>query len=645
MKDYFVNKKGTFTNINVADLDGYDPNDVNAPDSVWSTEKIDKLIKEYQDGTIELNKIKNSPFLSNNIEHRKPRLSYMYTKHEMDELKRCAIDPVYFADTYCKLFTDKGYIDVKLRDYQQGVLEGLYKHNKCILMASRQVGKTTTSAMFILWYVLFNKDKNVLMLGDISDTTKEIIDKVKNIMDNLPFFMKRGILINNVMSMKFDNGCRIIGRSTTKKSAIGLSINLLYLDEFAHINSSFIDYFWKSVYPTVSGTPNSRIVITSTPNGMNKFHDIWINAIECKGEFHPMRVDWWQVKGRDEEWKQNAINELGSIEDFNQEYGLQFYKGDNLLLNSGDIKKLFKVKSEYQSRNIDSLILDKTYYKDTEKVKRVVDFSKNMTWHPKFLENTFTKKHGDLKFSDDKYIFTIDTAKGVGKDHHVLNIFKFTYLPKQFLISNRNNIKDENDIFSLVQIGKFRANDVNIETFSDIVCAITYNLFNHNNVRIALELNNQGILVRDRLERHNGYWNGLLLWSKPSESSPIYEPGTDLTSNKKKVEYCEKAQYLISIDRIVTTCSQTFQELSNFGTNEKRTVYRCQSGNDDLAMSVIHSSAFFDSPQYYEYCEEVFDTIKDKSYLKILQKDVIDYNSEILGNCEQFDLSMFYELN
>lgn len=489
---------------------------------------------------------------------------------------------------------------------------------------------TTTSAIYILWYAIFNKDKNILMLGDIADTTKEIIDKVKNIYENLPFFMKPGLLINNVMSMKFDNGCRIIGRSTTKKSAIGLSINFLYMDEFAHINASFIDYFYRSVYPTISGTPNSKIVITSTPNGQNKFYDIWINAMEGKGDFHPMRIDWWQVEGRNEEWKQLTIENLGSIEDFNQEYGLQFFKGDNLLLNSSDLKKIDSIKQGFVSRKVDALYMNKTYYANNEKKTREVDLSEFLTWNKKFLQTTFTDKHSDLRADNNYYLLTIDTAKGVGKDHHVLNVWKITNLPKSLLLLNRNNINDVLDIFSCVQVGKFRCNNINIETFSDVVCNLVYNFFDTEKITVVLELNNQGVLVRDKLENHGRYWSGLLIHSKPNENAEFFEPGIDLSSNKRKVEFCEKFQHLVSIDRVIPTCKQTIQELANFGANEARTVYRSQTGNDDLAMTCVHTNAFFDSPQYYEICNELFDNITDKSYLATLEKDVIQYNMQRL---------------
>lgn len=647
MINYFK-KGGTFTNIDVTKLDGFDKNNQGHEDIAWSTEKVNQVIKEYQDGFIELSRIKNSPFLQNDITFRKPRITFEYTREEMDELRKCAADPIYFADKFCKLKTGTGYESIKLRDYQQGLLEGFMKHRQVIVLASRQVGKTTTSAIFILWFVLFHKEKNVLMLGDILDTTKEIIDKVKQIMNNLPFFMKPGMLINNVQSMKLDNGCRIIGRSTTKKSAIGLSIDLLYMDEFAHISANFIDDFWRSTYPTISGTPGSRIIITSTPNGMNKFNTLWnsaIDAVEREGDsnFYPLRVDWWQVKGRDEEWKQKTIADLGSIEDFNQEYGLQFFKGDNLLLNSSDIKKLYNIKTKFVSRAIPCMNIDKTYFKKGEIHKVKTDFSQFLTWHPMFLKHNFTSDIDDLKKDDNYYVFGIDTSKGVGKDYHVCNIFKVAPMPLNRVLMNKNNIEEEIDVFSLIQIGMFRCNSINIETFSDVVNTIVFDLFNYENVRIGIELNNQGILVRDKLLKNANYWTGMIIFNKKNDDDLYYEPGTNLSSNKMKVKYCESFQQNVSIDKIITTSEITFAELSNFGSNEGRTIYRCQTGHDDIALSCIHANAFIGSPQYKEIGWDYWDKLERDSsfaeYRRIVQHDVIEENQERNGTGARFDLN------
>jgi hypothetical protein len=155
-----------------------------------------------------------------------------------------------------------------------------------------------------------------MILANIGDTSAELMDKIKTIMKKLPFFLKPGIEIYNVMTMKFDNGCRVMAKTTTKSSSIGFTVHFLYMDEFAHINPNFIGGFFKSVYPTIASSSISRIIITSTPNGQNKFYDIYTDALEGKNSFNPIRVDWWQVPGRDEEWKKREIrnNKLSFIE-------------------------------------------------------------------------------------------------------------------------------------------------------------------------------------------------------------------------------------------------------------------------------------------------------------------------------------------
>ncbi len=152
-----------------------------------------------------------------------------------------------------------------------------------------------TSSIILVWYLLFNHDKNAMILANVGDTAEELMDKIKSIIKGLPFFLKPGMLVNNVMSMRFDNGCRILAKTTTKTSGIGFTIHFLYMDEFAHINANFIEAFFRSTYPTVSSSKVSRIIITSTPNGMNKFYELYQGALKGENSFNPIRDDWWQV--------------------------------------------------------------------------------------------------------------------------------------------------------------------------------------------------------------------------------------------------------------------------------------------------------------------------------------------------------------
>lgn len=489
---------------------------------------------------------------------------------------------------------------------------------------------TTTTVIYLLWYLLFNREKNALVVGNKWRTSEEILDKIKKTLVALPFFMKPGIIKNNVHDMTFDNGCRIITTAPGKSAAIGFAINLLYMDEFAHIPSQFIGEFWRSVYPTVSSLKDSRIVISSTPNGQNMFYDMYMAALDGKSSFHAMRVDWWQVPGRDEKWKEQTLSEF-SQEYFNQEYNLQFFKGDNLLLDSNELKNLYSVKTKYVSRHISCLNVESMEYKDMERVTFYEDYSKYMTWHPSFLKKDFREELPDLKMSDDYFVLSIDTSKGQSDDYHILNVFKVSQMPIPMLYANRNNIINDTDIFTLVQVGKMRINTVNIETFANIVVSIAFDLFNSEKIYIALELNQQGKLVRNALERHADFWNGMIIYTKNSENGK-FEPGIDLTGNKRKVELCEKFKHFVTTQRIIPTCEETYREVSNFGTNEKGTVYRCQTGHDDLAVTCIEASVFFDSFQYDDVAIDKVDRITDREYLRVLNDDVIEYNRKRLGD-------------
>ena len=284
---------------------------------VWSTRQIDDLLVAMDQGYRPKIKL---PFYEGRQFLKKGNIVFEYTDEEISELARCAKDIVYFAEKYAVVMTDEGIQQVTLRDYQKEMLRNFQNDRFNIVLAARQMGKTVTASIFNAWYVTFNMDKNTLLLANKSDSTKEIIDKAKTVIENLPFFMKPGIIKYDVMNVRCDNGCRLIGQSTTAKSGIGFTIHNLYLDEFAHVHPSIADSFYENVYPTLSSSKVSRITITSTPNGFNKFYQIYAAADRGDNEYLATRIDWWQHPDRDEAWYERELANLGSIEAFNKQY-------------------------------------------------------------------------------------------------------------------------------------------------------------------------------------------------------------------------------------------------------------------------------------------------------------------------------------
>jgi hypothetical protein len=261
MRDIMSNR-GAFTSRRVSGLSGA-ADDTNT--SIWTTERINKLLDEIDNG-MDIKGLHNSPFKDNDINLKRANLPFEYTPEEWEELKKCKLDLLYFAWNYCNIQTGDGIQLVKdaggLRDFQEEILESFKANKFNILMASRQTGKSVTSAIFILWFLLFHSEKTALIVADNFTTTRELIDKFRIGLDGLPFFMKPGIKHINSGNIKFDNDSRVVARTTTKKSGIGLSVNLLYMDEFAHINESNLNDFYKAILPTITADPEAKAIIT-----------------------------------------------------------------------------------------------------------------------------------------------------------------------------------------------------------------------------------------------------------------------------------------------------------------------------------------------------------------------------------------------
>ncbi|NCA95509.1 MAG: hypothetical protein EOM74_00855 [Methanomicrobia archaeon] len=277
-------------------------------------------------------KFKESPFYKNNTKLRRGNIIFEYSDDELFELKRCKEDIVYFANKYCKAMTEDGVKNITLRPYQEDMLRHMTNNQFSIIMASRQIGKTVCSGIKIMHYLCFSTEKNVLLTGNIWKTSKEIRDKIETSYEELPFFLKPGLIINNIQNMKFDNGCRLITETAKKRSGISFTIHFLYMDEFAHIEPNIIDEFYESMEPTVAAVKNSTIVITSTPNGFNKFAKIYEDAEAGKNSFKPFRVDWWQVPGRDQTWYEQEVANLGGEDEFMRQHGNSFLTSADTLL-------------------------------------------------------------------------------------------------------------------------------------------------------------------------------------------------------------------------------------------------------------------------------------------------------------------------
>ena len=269
---------------------------------IFTTKLVDESTDKINDGIV-IKRYQN-PWLKSEVGLRRAGVSFRMSTEEQEEYIKCALDVHYFTEQYCRVKTEDGSVgQIKLREYQKEILDNFVNSRFNILMASRQVGKTISASIFMLHTILFSNDKNIMIVANKGDTAVEIVDKIKSIYSLLPFFLKPGIKTWNQKSLTFENGCRIKTSARSKTPAIGFTIDILYLDEFAHIPSTIIEPYYTAAYPTVSAVQNSKIIITSTPNGMNLFHKLLTDAERLDGDplknnYKAMRVYWHQVPGR-----------------------------------------------------------------------------------------------------------------------------------------------------------------------------------------------------------------------------------------------------------------------------------------------------------------------------------------------------------
>ena len=559
----------------------------------WSTAKVNELLRKADEEGLDFKSVDN-PFHDNNPELRRSNVLFEYTQEEIVEIDRCARDVIYFAK-YCQVMTDTGLAYIKLREYQESVLREYQANRFNIFLAPRQVGKSIMSAVFLVWFLLFNHDKNAMILANVGDTAEELMDKIKAIIKGLPFFLKPGMMVNNVMSMRFDNGCRVIAKTTTKTSGIGFTIHFLYMDEFAHINPSFMEAFFRSTYPTVSSSKVSRIIITSTPNGMNKFYEMYMGAVKKENTFNPIRVDWWQVPGRDEVWRQNEISNLGSEELFNQEYGNQFLSSSTLLLGSQELQKIKRNEVEYVWREIDHF-----HYSDIN--------YENFLWHPKFDIDTAAE-------GNKKYVLSVDLSGGNKGDFTVINVFKLAPLPKK-VIERIDEYEDEGDFFGLIQVGILRDNEIKLEEVVKILRLLVKNILGVEAVKIALEINYKGELLVDKFLADEDLFEEIFVYTKHSEAARSSRVGIKY-NEKNKMKNCEQLRTLVRADRILINDKKwTVPELFTFGLNSRGT-YSSQTGHDDVAMSLVNLPSAFESGDFYQLAGELFDSM-DNSYKNLI---------------------------
>ena len=352
---------------------------------------------------------------------------------DIREYAKCMKDPVYFAREYLKVISlDEGLVDFDLYPYQEDMFEHFDKNRFSIVLACRQSGKSISSVAYLVWYAIFHPEKTIAILANKGATAREMLARATLMLENIPFFLQPGCKAVNKGSIEFSNNSRILAAATSGSSIRGLSVNLLFLDEFAFVENAA--EFYSSTYPVVSAGKDTKVIITSTANGLgNIYHKLWEGAVQSTNEFKPFRIDWWDVPGRDEEWKKQTVSNTSELQ-FDQEFGNNFHGTGNTLISGN---KLLGMKAK-----------PPIYTQESVKV-----YDRPMAKHD--------------------YMMFVDVAKGRGQDYSTFNLVDISTRPFK-------------------QVAVYRDNNISPILFPDIIYkyAKTY-----NEAYVVIESNDQGAVV------------------------------------------------------------------------------------------------------------------------------------------------------
>ena len=370
-----------------------------------------------------------------------------WTPDLLQEYKKCMNDPIYFVETYVKVISlDDGMVPFILYPYQRRMFEQFQENRFSIVLACRQSGKSISACAYLLWYVLFNPEKTVAILANKGATAREMLNRITLMLENIPFFLQPGSKALNKGSLEFSNNSRILAAATSGSSIRGMSVNLLYLDEFAFVERAA--EFYTSTYPVISAGKDTKVIVTSTANGIgNQFHKIWEGSVQEINEFKSFRVDWWDVPGRDEKWKEQTISNTSQLQ-FDQEFGNTFFgTGDTLV-------------------NADTLL--------------------NLRAKPpkRYMEGGLLKIYEEPIKGHD-YIMTVDVSKGRGQDYSTFTLIDISVRP-------------------FAQVAVYRNNTISPLLFPNIIYKYAKP---YNDAYVVVESNDQGSVVCNGLYHDLEYEN------------------------------------------------------------------------------------------------------------------------------------------
>jgi len=463
---------------------------------------------------------------------KKANVAQEFSEEQILEFMKCAQDPVYFAKTYMKIVSlDEGLVQFHPYDFQERLIKNFHENRFNICKMPRQTGKSTTSVSYLLHYVVFNDSVNIGILANKAATARDLLGRLQTAYENLPKWMQQGIISWNKGSLELENGSKILAASTSASAVRGMSFNILFLDEFAFVPNHIAEAFFSSVYPTITSGKTTKVIMVSTPHGMNHFYRYWHDAEKGKNEYIPTDVHWSQVPGRDSEWRRQTIANT-SEQQFKIEFECEFLGSVDTLINPSKLRTLV-------------------------------------------YENPITRSAGMDIYEDPvkghDYLMTVDVARGVAEDYSAFVLIDITEFPHKI-------------------VGKYRNNEIKPMIFPNIIWEIAKK---YNNAFIMCEVNDIGDQVASILNFDLEYEN-LLMCSMRGRAGQVVgqgfsgkktQLGVKMSKTVKKVGSLN-LKALIESDKIIFKDYEIISELTTF--IQKANSFEAEEGcNDDLAMCLV----------------------------------------------------------
>ena len=455
-----------------------------------------------------------------------------FTQDQILEFMKCKEDPVYFANNYIKIVSlDEGLTQFHPYHFQEKLINNFHENRFNICKMPRQTGKSTTVVSYLLHYAVFNDSVNIGILANKAATARELLGRLQTAYENLPKWMQQGIVAWNKGSLELENGSKILAASTSASAVRGMSFNILFLDEFAFVPNHVADSFFASVYPTITSGKNTKVIIVSTPHGMNHFYRMWHDAERKKNEYIPTDVHWSEVPGRDEVWKEQTIANT-SEQQFKVEFECEFLGSVDTLIAPSKLRTLVYDNPKTRNAGLD-------------------------VYEP-------SKENHD-------YVMTVDVARGVGEDYSAFIVADITEFPHRI-------------------VAKYRNNDIKPMLFPNIIYEVAKS---YNSAYILCEVNDIGDQVASILQYDLEYQN-LLMCSMRGRAGQIVgqgfsgkktQLGVKMSKTVKKVGSLN-LKTLIEEDKLIFNDYEIISELTTFIS--KHNSFEAEEGcNDDLAMCLV----------------------------------------------------------